>query len=245
MKLWPFKPWVRKTLWGISITVVLLIGVIGFAHTPWGRPILPYFHWALGIVPKGAGCPLGFDVAVDPTKAEADRQAAFQKTLAGKGVARSTKALGFELGTTDRTAVQAWLDKTGSTCVEKLGGAALGCSEVPAEAVGGLAVDDAFFRFDQQARLVGVDIFRTATAAAALQQMLRIRGELDAAVGKATTTRGPFEAAFIEGGAMRRVSAEYRYQQFSADLSIMNYGKGRIRLREQYQWAPPVQTAVK
>ncbi len=224
------KPWIRKTLWGLGIGTVLFVGVMGFAHTKWGRPLLGYFRG----VP---GCPAGFDAPVDPVKAEAFRQEHFRK-MAGAEVARANPALSFELGKTVRKEVEAWAQTAGASCTEKRSGMVLGCGSLPEGAFPGPRIDDAHIQFDNQGTLVAVDVFRTVTAEAGVAHFLATSKVIEAAVGKPTRTSGEATPAHLAAGPMRMATADWEYKQYEAKLSVMNYGNGRIRVREQYEWVP-------
>ena len=50
-------------------------------------------------------------------------------------------------------------------------------------------------------------------------------------------------AAYLDGQVFDRVEFEYRYADYVADISVMNYGQSGVRVREQYQWAKPYSSA--
>ena len=108
----------RRVLFPTLGLVVLGTALMGFAHTPAGRPLL---RW-MGMSIKGAGCPLGYDVKASPEQKEAARRN-FAAIHRGSSPARARPALGFGFEETTREQVRAWADSHGVKCAAPRSGA--------------------------------------------------------------------------------------------------------------------------
>lgn len=190
-------------------------GLIGFAHTPAGRPLLALF----GVVP---GCPVLANL--DPLKTQEHRSAWVAKK-AGSELAPARPALGFELGRTDKTEVKRVLVSQGITCKSVRKDSALDCKR------GG---DDLLVQFDGQERLVAIDVFHTTDSSTeALSLLDAVARDLSSKIGEATQTRGERTASYLEEARFRQVVLEYRYSDYSARVAATNFGSD-LRVREQY-----------
>src|SRR5678816_2230761 len=89
---------VKRAVLGTGATLTLLTGLIGFMHTPAGRPML---HWLAG----RAGCPVGGHL--EPEARDAAILEARQ-VFKGDAPAASHQALVFTLGETTREASRSW-----------------------------------------------------------------------------------------------------------------------------------------
>jgi hypothetical protein len=221
-----------KWLRGGVLVTAGLFGLIGFAHTEAGRPILNALRGA-------PGCPVDL-AALEPANVEHKRIEAIAKKR-GVAIESSRRALGFTLGETTRAEVTAYLSGHGVGCKEK-GASVLSCESAPSELSPGSApeIDDLHLQFDASDRLVVVDLYRQGTSScAAVAWLTELDGKLSREVGPATGRQGELSEAFLEGGALRRAATQYRYQGYVAELSATRFGARGIRVREQYQWVPP------
>ena len=123
-----------KPLLGVASLLVLATGVIGFAHTPPGRPLLAMMGMGKART-AGGKCPLGYDVAASPAQKESARQR-FSEAHRGNGVAKARPALGFVLDQTTEAEVMKWADAHDVECKKPRSGADLDCVNVPATVVG-------------------------------------------------------------------------------------------------------------
>jgi len=215
---------------GSGAALVLATGLIGFAHTKAGRPLLALL----------GGCPVSLDNA-DPAAVERYRIEQL-RTHAGTQPATAHPALGFELGRTTRTDVERWAADRGAECEDKRNGSVLSCRSVIGErTASGCAphVSDLHLQFDAEGRLVAVDLFRsTPDAETAIAHLEHQSRDLDGRVGPASQKSGELDADYLSAAPFRRAAREYRYSDYLAKLSVMHYPGGGMRVREQYQWLP-------
>lgn len=232
------KKILKRTGITLGVVTVLFFGLVGFAHTEAGRPILA---WLSGHGVTG-GCPLGLD-QVDPAAAEAYRVKQLDKSD-GKVAARSSRAMGFALGSTTRADVGLWIGAHAATCEAARAGAVLKCSAYAPVVGGAREATDLYLQFDRDDRLVAIDVMHLPTAAdAAVRTFVAATAALEQDVGPATAARGEVEAGWLGGGAMRHAAREFRYAGYVATVSATNTGKAGVRVREQYQWAPQTASA--
>lgn len=218
----------RAATWlGWSVLALsTLTGLIGFAHTPAGRPLLQWLA-------STAGCPVSLD-AGDPVVVEAFRQ---RQLAARRGdtTERSRPALHFELGQTTRAAA-----------LNAMGGAAhcewtreqtvLRCVDAGVRLADGAQIADLYLQFDSSGVLVALDAMHAELDAdTALQRLQQRRTELDQRVGPATHQQGVVSAQALMEGPLRHNAIEYRYRGYVARVSAINMGSRGVRLREQYQ----------
>lgn len=195
--------------------LLALTALVGFAHTPAGRPLLAL----LGAAP---GCPVLANV--DPIKAQENRQAWVAKK-AGNQPAPAHPALDFELGRTLQPEVTQSLAKQGTTCSLTRKGTALECT-------GGQ--ENMVLQFDGTQRLVAVDVFHhPRTSESALVLLNDAERGLTAKLGQATHERGERSASYLGEQRFRQVALEYRYSDYTARVAATNFGDG-LRVREQY-----------
>lgn len=207
------------------------VGVLGFAHTEHGRPLLRYLPG------MGSSCPVQ-TTAMAPTERDRVRV----ETLAsvrGEQSAGTSAALTFELGTTGRSDVVAWAIAHSIECRLEPS-SALRCTDVPADALGtGMATDDVAFAFDAGDRLVAVDTSsRVADAETAARFVDRRTTALRSALGEPSQLAGEPTAAYVGRGALAQFSAEFRRAELRAKVIATNLGRGRFTVRELYQSIP-------
>ena len=217
---------VKRAVLGTGATLTLLTGLIGFMHTPAGRPML---HWLAG----RAGCPVG--VHLEPEARDAAILQARQ-VFKGEVPAASHQALVFTLGETTRDAVRSWGTQQGITCVDEEP-ARLRCADVPAAALGvEMPVADLLVSFDSKDRLQGIDVHTGTLAADEAARLVEARSQAIAKqAGPPTSTSGVATGEWLASGALRQVSESFHYSDRRAELTATNFGDGRVVLREFHQ----------
>lgn len=223
-----------------SLTVAggLFVGLMGFAHTRAGRPLLA----KLGFLAP-AGCPIAVANA-DPVALEPRRTAALVARR-GEAEAQARPALGFALGST-RAEVDAWRSSAGVTCREELRGALLQCEGVsPASLPGGAGaslgttpLDQLTLRFTPQGSLAGVALQQHAPSArAAAESVGAIEQGLRDAVGEPTETKGARTEDHL-GRPLATYESARRFSDYVADVSAVNLAGRGILVRLQAQAIP-------
>jgi hypothetical protein len=218
----------------MAAALLCVVGLMGFAHTDAGRPLLALLAAAQG------GCPID-PVALRGEAAERYRQ---QRLLAraGQGETAGHPALHFELGVTRRSDVVAWLGERERDCRAARDDMVLKCVDLAVDE--GPMVDDLLLQFDGAQRLVAVDLFRAGDElAASLRHFEVLDEELAVRVGPATEVSDGAGLRRLRAGAFGRASRRYRYSNYEARVSVMQYGKRGVRVREQYQWTAPQKQA--
>jgi hypothetical protein len=205
------------------------VGVMGFLHTPAGRPLMKRL---------GMSCPAR---KVSPAQAEALRMRG-ARALRGTVAAPARPALGLELDLAREADVAAWARARGLACVSReRPSAMLTCTGVPASALSSAAgagmVDEVSFAFAPDGRLVSVDsLRRTLTAPEASRLFGRIADDLKAKLGTSGTRVGEPTPDYLGSGALHAARVQYRFTDYLATVTAMNLS-GRVALREQYQSA--------
>ncbi len=217
-----------KAAAGIGAVAMLGTAFIGVAHTPWGRPLLQLP--LLSFMAKQAGCPVG---SIEPAAFEKVRTQRLQGDV-GNVAAKSHPALGFVLGETRRPDVDAWAQREQLECKPGFVASVLECDNVtPA---GAPKIARLRLQFDEQTRLVSVDLFRNEGQAELVARFDQLSRELDDSVGPATTMVGTPTLAHLKSSPLQTVLRTYSYRNYVAKASLMNFGKRGLRLRETYQW---------
>ena len=239
---------VRRALGSTLGVVVLGTALMGFAHTPPGRPLLQWMGLSMKGMGKGAGCPLGYDVKASPEQREAARQG-FAAAHRGAEPARARPSLGFTLDGTTREQVLAWAGSHGVKCTEPRAGADLECAQVPASLLGNpgrqVAIRDLWLTFGGNGTLISaIAISRAPEAALISTTFAAVNDTLAQQAGPPTRKDPDSSAGFLTQGALRQASAEYRFQDFYALMRATNMGDGFV-LTEEYRSlsAPPAAPA--
>jgi hypothetical protein len=202
-------------------------GLIGALHLPAARPLLSW-------VASSVGCPVSLDGG-DAATLEAHR-VVVARSRAGVDSAKGRPALAFELGTTSRPTVQAWLSARNADCEDWSSGAVLRCRIEGARDV----ALDAHLQFDESDRLVAVDLWHAPRPAGeSIAALSTLTDSVTRTVGAPTLASGPLDGQYLQARPFRRVARDYRYADYVARLSATNLGRRGFRLREQYQWVPP------
>jgi hypothetical protein len=205
------------------------VGVMGFLHTPAGRPLMARL---------GMSCPAR---KVTPAQAEALRIRGVT-SLRGTGLAPARPALGLALDVAQVADIATWASARGLACSsKKRPSLTFTCTGVPASALASAAdrgtIDEVTFAFAPDGHLVGVDsLRRTMTAADASWLFGLITDDLAAQLGTGGARVGEPTPAYLAGGALHTARVQYRFADYLATVTAMNLS-GRVALREQYQSA--------
>jgi hypothetical protein len=215
----------KKVAVGLAL-VALPTALLGFAHTPVGRPLLARLGGS------GAGCPVG--APITPAQLEAQRAAAMAP-LRGLALAPSRPALGLAIDRSTPADVRAWATELGMQCEAGLIQSAVRCEG----SVAAGAIRNVYARFDTAERLVALDVFRAGAAGSLAAARFDERRRLLASdLGPPADTSGEATAAYLEAAPLRRAAIAYRFRDFAADVSAVNHAPGDVVLREQYRSIP-------
>jgi hypothetical protein len=221
-----------RTALGLAGFCAVATAVIGVAHTPWGRPLLKLP--LLSALASHAGCPVG---AIEPADFEKVRRTKLQGDV-GNEPAKAHPALGFTLGESRRADVERWVTAQNASCKPGFVKSVLECSDVAARDAP--LITRLRLQFDEQERLVSVDLFRNAgEPEAAVARFVELGNQLDERVGPATSQVGTPTVAFMKRSPFQTVARQYNYRDYVAKVTIVNFGKRGLRLREQFQWLAP------
>jgi hypothetical protein len=225
---------VRRGIGVIAASAVLFVGVMGFAHTRWGRPLLGVLGWATG----GGVCPLGYDKKATPADREQAR-ARFAATHRGAARADGRPALGFVLDQTHRSEVASFMAARGVACQAATSAADLVCDKVPGQALPapfrGAPPRELWFNFGAQQQLISlVALSRDPAAQTISAAFTGVTGLLGREAGPATTTTGDGAAPALAAGSLSQASAEFRFTNYYASARATNMGNGFL-LTEEYR----------
>ena len=214
-------------------TTTLLLGMVGFAHTQTGRPIVA----GLTRMAHG-GCPFGFDKAMSPAQRERAR-ANFAASHRGEQRAASRPALGFTLDQSTREQILASMTAHGVHCAPGLGMSDLTCSQVPSAALPGSApaapARTVWFTFGQKAQLLSViAVSKDAHPQTISDAFVNTRRSLDERAGAVATLQGDADSAALAKGLLREASAEFRFSNYYALERAANMGNGFV-FTEEYR----------
>lgn len=204
---------------------LLLLGSIGWLHTPQGMAVL-----------RAAGVPCPVSRA-----AAADVMAVRELGLARIRAAAATPdrgALGFALESTTRAQAVAWAAARGVACVPiEKGLQFLRCRGVDARALGvaGPPVSELWLAFRPGGRLIGVDAYRrglddAGAADAWSDAARRLRREL----GPPSSASGDADPRVLRASALQTARIEYRFRDSAATLTAVNLPHAGLAVREQY-----------
>lgn len=221
-----------RLLGGAAGLVLLAVGLIGFAHTKHGRPLLALLRGA-------PGCPVGMDVKLSPQ----EEQQARTQVLAGvRGAERAAArpALGFSLDVSTRGDIERWAQEKGVRCEQARQRSSLRCSDVPAAALKGASRDvtHLLFVFDGEARLVAIDASREGLSSAdAAALVTQVTDAITEQAGPPAEVSGRSEPGYLDEGPLRRIEAEFRFSDYRARISATNLGR-KLLVSEKYQSIP-------
>jgi hypothetical protein len=207
--------------------VLLGVGLIGFAHTEAGRPLLRY-------IPGMGACPLDVVALTEDDKRRV--RAELLAPLAGERAATDRRALAFELGRTTATEVDAWATAHGVKCVSgrKL---ELRCEGVPATAIDRTSGFDAVkFDFDEHGSLIALEASSVLDSADGAATWIADRdAALRDRLGDPAVRKGEPVADEVGKGPLSQISREYRGSDVRAKVAATNTGRGRFSVREFHQ----------
>jgi hypothetical protein len=214
-------------------TTTLLVGLVGVAHTPVGRPFL-------GAITRMAhgGCPFGYDQAMSPAQREHARRN-FSASHHGERPAASRPALGFVLDHSTRNEVVARMAKHGITCTAGRGLSDLTCNAVPSSALGGSAAHapdrNLWFTFGAKDQLLSVvAMSHDARPESISDAFAATRSALDEQTGAISALQGDADPRALSSGLLRQASAELRCSDYYALTRASNLGKS-FALLEEYR----------
>jgi hypothetical protein len=215
---------------------VLFTGVVGFAHTAPGRPLLGVIGPLLGMS-GGGRCPLGYDVKATPAQRQAQRRQ-FATTHPGSTKARERPAMGFVLDETTRGDVAAWATQHGVTCVVPKSGPDLRCENVPRASLPdheqGIALHSLWFTFGAGDTLIAAVGIRNDKSELVIGQAFsRVTHTVEEAAGPATKADG--DPSALASGTLYQASAEYRFQDYFVVARATNMGSQGFMLSEEYR----------
>jgi len=220
-----------RALAGAAAFFAVAMGLIGFAHTKHGRPLLALLRGA-------PGCPVGAG-KLSPEQRDA-AQVKVLSPLRGAERAAARPAFGFALERTTRAEVEQWAAQKGVRCEPTKHGLALRCLAVPAAVLAEAEhdVDSLLFLFDGASHLVAVDASRAQLSPEEAAHLVEaVTGALAAKAGPPAKQDGEADPDYLTGGSLRRVGAEFRFSDYRAQVSATNLGE-KMFVREQYQSIP-------
>ena len=224
-----------KWLVGIGGVGVAFVAVMGFAHTPSGRFLLPYL-WL------GEKCPVGADM--DPGARDAVR-AKVLVPAADAAPAHSRPAMGFEFGKTNLQDIDGWALAHDFQCPRDVG--TVRCEDVPGAALDvaasayhiGREAQEIRFGFDAAGLLISVDAHYDFTDPAEAIAVYQSATEtLVASAGPITTERGAGTVEHLDKGALQQEKRDFFFSDYRAGLTLTNHGNDRFVLRETFQDVP-------
>jgi hypothetical protein len=234
----------------------LFTGVMGFAHTHAGRPLLVAMRPVMKLMAgsKG-GCPFGYDKKASPEEKEAAR-AAFSETHRGEAPASARPALGFTLDATTPADVTAWAKAGSVECSEKGGGVThsdLECRDVPASLLTGdhagggspgravaqgeraAGVSSLWLTFGKNGTLTSVVAVRSDRRAEVISEAFSAaRDDVALEAGPPSAIDGSGTAKELASGLLVESTAEYRFTNYYALARAANTGSAYV-LTEEYR----------
>jgi hypothetical protein len=217
---------IRSAVYLASVLAALTL-VIGALHMKAARPLLARL---------GVKCPVqGSAAEVEAARLKSAR------AQRGTEAAASRPALGFALDTMTVADVRAWADKKQVTCEEVRKDSFWRCANVPESALGGTGpvISELDFGFSPSTqRLVNISAWRNGmSSASAASQMNAVVASMKAELGTPTVEKGDRSAAYLASAPMQTAVVQYRFSDYSADVSATNIPGRGLMLREHYMSA--------
>lgn len=229
----------RRIVWRViiatSLAVGLFVGVVGLAHTRWGRPLLAYLPGAKVVCPLGYGEPIA--------KADWDRARLMaQRNERARDAAKSAPTLGFAFGA-PKTEIVAWARASNVACEPTRRETALRCTLGATRlATDAPAFDEVTFGFDGSDTLVYLDATTSRSWDEASKAFDESARYLSDRLGAPTHDEGEADQAYLTGGKLRQALKEYRFSNYRAKLTATNMagrtGDARIRVRALFESLP-------
>jgi hypothetical protein len=226
----------RRVLVGTAVAFLALTGLLGFAHTKAGAPLLA----VMGRHAKGQVCPLGYGAGSGAGPAEKARaRRSFAAAHRGAAAARARPALGFTLERTTRGEVLAWAERHGLRCRVPRPPFDLECSDVPAGALpgggAGEPIRTLWLGFGSREELLSVVAVRWTPEAAAIRAAFTSAVDaLTQHAGPASASTGAASVELLAAGPLRQASAEYRFSDYYSVARATHLGDGYV-LTEEYR----------
>jgi hypothetical protein len=240
---------------GAAVAAVFT-GVMGFAHTHAGRPLLVAMRPVMSLLAGGKGaCPFGYDKKATPEQKEAAR-AAFSESHRGDAAAGARPALGFTLDGTTPADVLTWAKARGVECnadgtsvgsahgvVKRFAGSVthsdLECRDVPAsllpEGERAADVSSLWLTFGAQGTLTAVVAIRKGPRAEVISDAFAAaKDNVALEAGPATTLEGSGSPRELASGLLVQSTAEYRFSNYYALTRATNVGSAYV-LTEEYR----------
>jgi hypothetical protein len=222
---------------------VAFTGLMGFAHTKPGRPVLTWMGMAAPKAAKGA-CPFGYGAEGSTVEQKTAASKAFAAKHAGTESAAGLPALGFELGRTTRADVDAWAKSFDIACKHPRSGGDLECTKVPTsalpEGIRGGAVTSLWMTFGANDALTQLGVLRHAEVAdEASTTFQSVVSDIEKRAGSETkpTLKGDGTASMLLQGILSQSSAEFRYRNYYAVVRTTNMGN-YFSVTEDYRFLP-------
>lgn len=217
---------IAGALWGAG-GVGALVAAVGLLHLPCARSLLM----------RAGGCPLA-GARLSLAQSEKARHISADAER-GTGAAPARPALVFALDDTTFAQARAWARANRLDCEEPRDGA-MRCDHVPPQSLGlsATAPSDAqvWLEFNARGKLVNVSTFRSHlppdVAASTVRQ---ITASLASRLGHPTGSVGGFDADHLAQPAAASVaSVSYRFGDYIADVSALNFQSSGVAVHEQY-----------
>ncbi|AZZ37846.1 hypothetical protein CIK05_13895 [Bdellovibrio sp. qaytius] len=203
--------------------LVLLTGLIGFSHTPLGKPYLASSVQKLYRILGSAGqsCPLGYDQVLTIEQRELNRLH-MAASAAQRPAAKSASLFDMQMGQSTRTEIEAWAKTHGGEC-KKL------TSSYEIECVGpfmGSQTSTLWLEFDRENHVVtsrGVTKYNEVFLASKFFEMLQ--QDLKSQAKNNIKVTGESSPQKIEAGLLNQASVVADFKNLHATLRITNMGK--------------------
>jgi hypothetical protein len=196
----------KKLLLGIGVAALAFTALMGYAHTPGGRPVLILMGQLMG---RAKYCPLGYD----------KKQTMAERTSMRSAIAASRKQLprrpalqigGLSLGESSKTQTLAWFLQRGGKCNSLPNGFNFECEGL----IAGDQKSTFWLEFDGQETLVGL-------RAIANFSREDIASSQFAATARAMSSRSTGK---MGSGLLAQVSSSAAYRNYEAELRLTNMG---------------------
>lgn len=209
--------------------VSLLVGVLGWFHTPAGRIVYARVF--------GASCPMRRASAQDVERGRLEAA----RSMRGTALAPARPALGFELDRSTRAEIDAWAERNQVSCSERRERTLLLCTDVPAETLGrsGFRYDEVTFGFTPSTlRLVNLTAVRYRLDHSDAVRFVRaLEDQMQRTVGAPSRRGGELSAEFLSATPYATCVSYYTFSNYIADLIATNIAGEGVIVREHYMSA--------
>lgn len=222
--------WLRIGVGGLG-SVLLLTGLIGALHFPFAAPLLR------ALLP-GAICPVMRGTPAQIDRAHAIGAAEIRSAAATPAPTRL--ALGFQLGVTRRSDLDAWASRYEVSCHPIAGNDNLRrCTDVPPAAVGEPAdlgkLEEVTFELRSSGELVNVQTLRRRLSPVqAAHTVEQLEHAAAAGLGAPSTEGGKPTVAHLSRGLLSTYVAVHVFTDYRATISATNLAPTGMMVREEY-----------